>query len=413
MHDAANNGTRRVSVIVTVCNMESCLRECLDSLIAQTLRDIEIICIDDGSTDSSLEILNRYAEKDDRVSVQSQNNAGPGLARNVGLQKASGEYIAIIDSDDVFDPSFLENMVHEAEKTDADIVVCHSSSFVLDKRNTVGLDWAVKESQLPASVPFSWSEIPDFIFTVFIGWPWDKLYRRSFVEKEELRFPNLRNSEDFYFVFLSLLKARRISVVNDTLVFHRVERACSVSNSRRDHPHDFYQGICMLKKAIRKDIGVYSLVSWGFLNWAFEYLVWNIESMPNGEARDVLLKSLLNDEFTEIEIRQHGWRFFSLFPGAYERYVALLEEACNIGRSQNVDQYPDVHPRLHYAVSFFEEAQRKGIRSALRKTMKYLNREKIGHNYENGIVKERSSELATIQSNVKTRCKYGREDRYK
>ena len=98
----------KVSVVVPVHNTEQYLRQCLDSLVSQTLREIEIICVDDGSSDGSLAILQDYAALDSRVCIIEQESVGAGPARNAGLDAALGEYIAFLDSDDFFEPSMLE-----------------------------------------------------------------------------------------------------------------------------------------------------------------------------------------------------------------------------------------------------------------------------------------------------------------
>ena len=101
----------KISVIVPVYNVEKYLARCLDSIINQTLADIEIICINDGSTDNSLEILNDYAKKDSRIKIIDQTNAGLSCARNAGMQIAQGEYIGFVDSDDWIDLDFYEKLV--------------------------------------------------------------------------------------------------------------------------------------------------------------------------------------------------------------------------------------------------------------------------------------------------------------
>jgi len=111
----------KVSVIVPVYNVEKYLGECLDSLIGQTLQDIEIIAVNDGSTDDSLQILNEYAAKDGRIKVYSQQNSGQSAARNRGLSVAAGEYVAFIDADDWVDRDFLEKLYQAAQRENADI----------------------------------------------------------------------------------------------------------------------------------------------------------------------------------------------------------------------------------------------------------------------------------------------------
>ena len=125
----------KVSVVIPVYNVENYLRESLDCVVNQTLRDIEIICVDDGSKDSSLEILQEYAQKDSRVKILTQQNQFAGVARNNGLKIATGEYIIFLDSDDIFDLQMLEKMYYRAVETSADVTVCESRFFVDDINN--------------------------------------------------------------------------------------------------------------------------------------------------------------------------------------------------------------------------------------------------------------------------------------
>ena len=116
--------TPKVSVIIPVYNVEKYLRECLDSVVNQTLREIEIICVDDGSTDSSLDILKEYASKDNRITVIGQQNLHAGVARNAGLAVARGEYLSFLDSDDFFELNMLAEMYNTAKKDGSDTVIC-------------------------------------------------------------------------------------------------------------------------------------------------------------------------------------------------------------------------------------------------------------------------------------------------
>ena len=111
--------TPSISLLVPICNVERYLRECLDSAQGQTLTDIEIICINDGSTDSSLEIINEYASRDDRFIVIDKPNSGYGDSMNKGLSIAKGEYVGILESDDFFEPDALELMYKAAKSVDA------------------------------------------------------------------------------------------------------------------------------------------------------------------------------------------------------------------------------------------------------------------------------------------------------
>lgn len=119
----------KVSVIVPVYNVEKYLKEAMDCIINQTLKEIEIICVDDGSTDSSLDILNKYADKDNRIIILEQENQGAGVARNTGLDIARGEYLSFLDPDDFFELTLLEEFYEKAISCDADIVVCGLNTY--------------------------------------------------------------------------------------------------------------------------------------------------------------------------------------------------------------------------------------------------------------------------------------------
>ena len=121
--------TPKVSVIIPVYNVEDYLCKCLDSLINQTLKSIEIICVDDGSTDRSLEVLKKYAIKDERVFVIQQKNNHAGVARNRGLEIARGEYVIFLDSDDYFEEELLWDAYSSAIETKADVVLFDAQKF--------------------------------------------------------------------------------------------------------------------------------------------------------------------------------------------------------------------------------------------------------------------------------------------
>ena len=211
----------KVSVIIPVYNGELYLRECLDSVCAQTLKDIEIICVDDGSTDSSYDILQEYAEKDGRVSVYHQENQYLGIARNNGLEHSDGEYVAFWDCDDTFEPDALECMYNRAKEVDADI--CQCGILELDnkskikaprarnkhRRNIVKKEWFNRETD------------EDSILDCVDVCVWNKLFRRAFLDRTGLRFTEHRHAEDYWFSWVSACSAERITSVDKPLVCYR------------------------------------------------------------------------------------------------------------------------------------------------------------------------------------------------
>ncbi len=359
-----------VSIVLTVYNMESCLRETMDSVIAQSYRNLEIICIDDGSRDASLSILEEYAAADERVRVYTQENAGPALSRNRGLDLATGSFVMLLDSDDIYDSTMVEKLLGRALETQADVVVCRSAEYDHASGKITSTPWTAKVEQIPAHDPFNCNDMADYILTAFIGWPWDKLYRRAFIEENSLRFPAMANSEDLYFVFLSLIEARLISFYDEVLIRHRTNRSGSVSNSRTAHPTEFYHGICTLKAKLQENPTRYERLAWGYLNWAFDYTLWNIESLPQGEVRTQLIRQLAEGGFPELELDVHGANYFRHTEQCVERYELLMEE---LAGAKPVDpRNNDAHPWAGYIVAFFAEVQRRGWKSAVGDVVNFI-----------------------------------------
>lgn len=268
----------KISVVMPVYNDEKYLRECLDCLVSQTLKDIEIICVNDGSTDGTLSILNEYAGKDPRVKVISQENQGPGAARNTGLNSATGEYLALLDSDDVYDRSMLEKLLGLAEQNGLDIAICRSQTLDNKTGKLIETPWCIRKDMLPKKKVFSCRDISIYNFRFSVGWSWDKLFRREFIERNALRFQPLRNADDALFVFVSLVLAEKIAVIDDILVSHRRNTGTQVSASRDRNPACFIDAILGIKKTLQ-DKNIYEEAEQGFVIWCAEHTMWQMNSL--------------------------------------------------------------------------------------------------------------------------------------
>lgn len=366
----------KISIVLTVFNMESCLKRAVDSVLQQSFRDYELICIDDGSQDGSSEILDEYAEADSRIRVIHQSNSGPANARNIGLESASGEYVILLDSDDVFEPDMLEKLLLPLEDTGADVSVCRSDMFDdgLVKRESA--PWTAKVDQLPLNMKvFGVDDMPDTVLSAFVGWPWDKLYRRSFLEEHQLRFPDLKNSEDLLFVFMSLVLAKGIVLVDDELIHHRMNRAGSVSNSRLKDPLGFYKATCMLHQQL-EELPNYEKLLWGFDNWALDYALWNIETLPEGEEKSSVLDKLLTGKLDVLNLSAHGASYYALVPDLDYRVKHLMGLA--------EPWKGDSHPHLSYVVKFFQDAQSYGWAYALKSLFGWFSR-KLGWTFSDSV----------------------------
>lgn len=289
-----------VSVIIPVYNAERYIAQCLDSVLAQTLRDIEIICVDDGSTDGSVAILKRYAARDSRLRLIRQKNAGAGAARNQGLREATGEYLSFLDSDDFFEPDMLEKAVAQARQYEAEIVVFNSDQYHMDKTTFVPVPWVILKDDLPPYMPFSYRQLTGNVFLSFVGWAWDKLYRRDFVMAHDLWFQEQRTTNDMLFVFSALVVAKRIAVLDEVLAHQRRGSGDSLSVTREKSWHCFYDALLALRQRLI-DEDIYWELEQDFINYSLHFSLWHLNSLAQ-PTHDLLKAKLRSGWFRELGI---------------------------------------------------------------------------------------------------------------
>lgn len=224
----------KVSIIMPVCNVAPYLRQCLDSVVNQTLRDIEIICVDDGSTDGSSDILAEYAAKDPRVKVLTREHTNAGAARNAGMSVATGEYLGFVDSDDWCDLTLFEKAYAKAKTDDADVVFWRNRDYDqsgnrVEREATFGLPSGIK-------YPFDGTDLREKIFSTFNFAPWNRMVKRDFVRQHKLEFQSIERSNDVSFGCLTLAVSSRISVVDELLYNYRVRTVGNLQSANGRTP---------------------------------------------------------------------------------------------------------------------------------------------------------------------------------
>lgn len=226
----------KVSVIVPVYNVSEYLGQCLDSILLQTLQDIEVICVNDGSTDDSLDILQGYAMFDERLKIISQENAGAGAARNNGIKHATGEYIICLDSDDFFEPDMLEKMVQKAEEDGSDVVVC---DFCFFNNETGQIDINAKADVLekflkkPAFKP---TDLNETLFDLNYPAAWNKLIKTDLIRKYNITFDEQAKCfEENLFSCLSLALANKISMLNQSCIYYRRNQYTQITTDIKNY----------------------------------------------------------------------------------------------------------------------------------------------------------------------------------
>jgi CDP-glycerol glycerophosphotransferase len=315
--------------VVPVYNTEKFLEECLDSILGQTRVDFELICVNDGSTDGSVAIAKRYAAQDERVVLIHQDNAGLSAARNAGLDRARGEYVIFVDSDDFADSTMLEKLVAKADETGAEIVIMDYYLY-FDITGKLG---TYRDQALYASLNgkvFSIEEEPSMI--QFIG-VCDRLFRRDFIEEHGFRYPVGRIYEDVTFCIGSELVAQKIALMSDHLYYYRKEVVSSITGqeSRSNDAKDefLYAQRCaqeLMRKAEASE-EVWKYYSWYFLEYsmihqrqAYSYAYFKYFF---GEVRGIVRPKMLSYGQKRFDIELLVYRFLLLVGWAAFCYLFL------------------------------------------------------------------------------------------
>jgi glycosyltransferase involved in cell wall biosynthesis len=216
----------KVSVIVPVYNVANYLPACMDSIVSQTLRDIEIICINDGSTDNCAEILEQYVRQDHRILVITQTNKGISNARNAGIAQAKGEYLSLVDSDDVILPDFLEKLYAAAKKHDADIAATNIRRFLFGRYK---LRYREEKVYTGAQAKIDAANIPQSNYV------WNKIYRRSLIA--QYLFTEGIYYEDMNWSIKIVYDANKFVTVADTAYYYR-KQPQSIAQSRSERKEE-------------------------------------------------------------------------------------------------------------------------------------------------------------------------------
>ena len=229
------NETPTISVIIPVFNSQDYLYDCLDSVVNQDIENIEIICVNDGSTDKSKEVLNSYASLDKRVVIIDQLNKGAGFARNAGLKIAKGQYVYFLDSDDMIDSDCFSKLLRSCKKYNSDICIFKRRDLNLSTlefnspKDTLNLSILSKNK---VGSPFKASAIPNSVLQLCNIGVYTKLYKRDFLIRNKFEYLNTFYCNDIFFNHITLLNAQTISVVSEELMTYRCNRPNSLTQNR-------------------------------------------------------------------------------------------------------------------------------------------------------------------------------------
>lgn len=231
----------KISIVVAVYNAEKYLPRCLDALVNQTLKEIEILCVDDGSTDSAPQIVDQYAEKyPEKIKAFHKENGGEFTTRNYGLERATGEYVTFVDNDDWVEKDWAEKLYNAAKSNGADLAVCGFERIDLETNKVVAKDMTgygtcVKEI------------VNNDDYMAFINpAPWNKIYKREKVK--DLRFLNFRGFNDMIFLTSSFTKIDKIAFIPDVLYHYYLRYDSQIHNVNEQDVNNFKKYLLDLKQ---------------------------------------------------------------------------------------------------------------------------------------------------------------------
>ncbi len=325
----------KVSVVIPVYNVEKYVRECLDSVQKQTLEELEIICIDDGSTDCSGAILDEYAQKDSRFHVVHKKNEGYGKAINTGMDLVTSPYVGIVESDDWIDPAMYQNLYKVMEETKADVIKADFYEFYTGAEGNYIEEYKFVAEGDRASLyhmPVTVKEHPNAFY--LWKYTWSGIYRTDFLRKEEIYHNETPGAsyQDNGFWFQTMVKAKKIYLVNQAFYHYRIDNANSSIHSKGK-----VFAVCDEFDFIRKKVEEMGEEGKEYYKWILYFRITDCIGSLNrvGEEYQVMLAKRIREEFleglqkeeVESELYRGLWKekIFELL-ACPERYVEKIRE---------------------------------------------------------------------------------------
>ena len=282
-----------ISVIVPFFNSEKYIWKCLDSIKNQTYTNFEVICVDDGSTDGSLSIVNTFSKVDSRFKVMKIKKSNAGVARNYGIDNASGKYVIFLDSDDFFELNLLERSYEVVVADRSDFCIFGVNAYNDNSEKNMSL-YKIPISKFRTQ-PIDVENNINRINLLNRGVPWDRLYRMNYIKKNNLRFQSIKRCNDTSFSTCAILLSKRISVVEEILLHHRMDNSGSLQSNISETPLIYAQtAIYTFEEMVKRNIEEKRMFA------AIDFVVQRIEAnyqIFNSYENKRMLKSYLQGIF--------------------------------------------------------------------------------------------------------------------
>ena len=413
----------KVSVIIPFDNVENYIEECLNSVLCQTLDDMEIILINDASTDRTLEIVKGYLQKDSRIKLININERkGQGFARNRGIEIAKGEYIGFVDSDDFIEPDMYECLYNSAKSNDTDISMCQVREYDDINENYITSDY-YSLSCLSAfqNEVFSAEDTKNYILDINVAL-WNKIYKREYLNNIGEKFPEGFIYEDLPFFFGTYLSAKRIHVVWKNLYSYRINRKNSTMQQFNNKILDRLPMVSLTYEKLKK-VPYLSDLKQKIQAWIINDLFHRYSLLKENYHKEFFF--LMKKVFQSLEIENPEddyWKRVYHFQG----YLLVMNNTFEDFNNKVFTEYLDIHKvedRLHSEMIGINEIDRRFniVYDEITKNYKYTEElvsklsEKNSEIYnrieeeKSNIAKETGSKISQVYEEITKNYKYTEE----
>lgn len=299
----------KISVIIPVYNIEKYIRQCLDSLLCQTFVEFEIICINDGSTDQSMKILQEYSQKDNRISVYHQEHFNAGIARNLGIEKAQGEYLLFLDGDDFFEKDMLDRIYKKGYESQAQIILYGARQY--DERTHVYKEMPsyFRKDKVKGKEMFNHYDFCDDFYSITTPAPWTKAFLKKMIIDENIRFQSLENTNDAYFTFIALSIAQKITWIDACFVNYRIGTNNNIQNNKDQYPLCFIQAYRAIYDELHRR-HIYHELEKSFVKQALSSTVYCMNTTYTEKAKKKIIYALNECHYLDMHLLDYDKSFY-------------------------------------------------------------------------------------------------------
>lgn len=362
----------KVSVIIPVYNGKDYIKGTLECIANQSFQDMEVIVVDDGSTDNTADIVKDFQVNHQQIQYIYQKKKNAGVARNLGMEKASGEYLLFLDGDDLFEEDLVEELYHQMVKDDADVCICNADQYDTEQETFIVRPQYLRKKCLPETRPFSRKDIGNAILYFTTSVPWNKMVKKKFLEENNILFQDIERANDQYFSVMTLLLAKRITIVDKVLVHYRVKQKGNLTTEFSDTPLCAFESMQKIHQRLQEcRLLEEEQVRQAFDNKVINLMIYslNIQNTLEGYRRLYEVISIGGFQSLGVVLREEAYYFNKL---EYENFQLMNKYSWDEYLFIKNRQYRDTiaYKNLQYK---FLTKEKNDVQKELKNTQKELS----------------------------------------